>query len=247
SERERQDAEVALRERTRRLEAVQTVAVEIAREHDLATLLGLIIRRAMSLVNASWGDVYEWDPTQEVLLSRAWEGRSTAIAERRLRPGQGGAGLAAERRQSVLINDYRAWPGALERQPSDPLLTAFLAEPIVYQDRLVGVLCVGHETPGAAFTEQDQQQLNIFAAQAAIAIENARLYADLDRRLERLQTLIRLTQLISSALDMEELLHEIAKAAAGLVGAPEASFWVADEAAQRLEVRAWANPAFGRG
>ena len=50
------------------------------------------------------------------------------------------------------------------------------------------------------------------ADQAGIAIENARLYETLETRADRLRTLARLNQLISSSLDMDAVLHEIARA-----------------------------------
>jgi len=245
SEREREAAEAALRERTRRLEAVQTVTTEIARERDLSTLLQLIIGRASALVGAPSGTVFVWDAQRQVLVPQAWQGRPPQIAAHRLRLGETVAGLAAEWRDTVVINDYRAWSSTADQVAEESETTALLAEPILYQDRLVGVICVGHETEGASFDDQDREQLRIFAAQAAIGIENARLYEDIGGRVMRLQSLSRLTQLISSSLDMNALLHEVAQAAATLVGAPEASFWVVDETRQRLELRAWSASGIG--
>jgi signal transduction histidine kinase/HAMP domain-containing protein len=245
SERERESAEAALRERTRRLEAVQTVTTEIARERDLSKLLQLIMGRACALVGAPAGTVFVWDARHQVLVPQAWQGRTPPSAARRVRLGELATGLAAETRDTVIINDYRAWSGTGGRVREAINITALLAEPILYQDRLVGVICVRHEAEGAAFDDQDREQLQIFAAQAAIAIENARLYEEIGARIMRLQSLSRLTQLISSSLDMDALLHEVAQAAATLVGAPEASFWVVDETRQRLELRAWSASGIG--
>jgi len=245
SERERQEADRALRDRTRRLESVQAVATEVARERDLTALLALIIGRATTLVGAPSGTVFVWDEAAQVLVPRAWQGRAPWIATWRLRLGEGAPGQAAARRETVLVNDYQTWPQAPASVLAETTITAVVAEPIVYQDRLVGVISVSHETAGASFSAADCEQLTIFAAQAAIAIENARLYEDLDRRLDRLRALIRLAQLISSSLDMDALLHEIAQAAATLTGAPEASFWIVDEAARRVELRAWSDTGLG--
>jgi signal transduction histidine kinase/CheY-like chemotaxis protein len=242
---ERAHAQERLQGRTHRLEAVQTVTTEIARERDLTALLQLIIGRATRLVDAPSGTVFVWDESGQVLVPRAWQRRAPWISARRLRLGQGAPGLAAERREPVLVNDYRNWPAAPPQVLAASRITALLAEPILYQDRLVGVLSVSREVAGEGFTEEDQQQLAIFAAQAAIALENARLYEDLERRLTRLQTLTRLTHLISSSLDMDVLLQEIAQAAATLMSAPEASFWAVDEAGQRVRLITWANSGSG--
>ena len=76
------------------------------------------------------------------------------------------------------------------------------------------------------------------ADQAGIAIENARLYETLEARADRLRTLARLNQLISSSLDMDAVLREIARAAATLTGAPVVRFYIADEATQTLQAHA---------
>jgi len=70
-------------------------------------------------------------------------------------------------------------------------------------------------------------------------------YEQLLARLERLQTLTRVNRLISSSLDLDAVLSEIARAAADLMGAAVASFWLADEAQQWLELRAFSDEALG--
>ena len=84
----------------------------------------------------------------------------------------------------------------------------------------------------------DCELLGLFADQAVTAIENARLYETLETRADRLRTLARLNQLISSSLDMDAVLREIAGAAATLTGAPVVRFHIADEATQTLEAHA---------
>src|SRR5439155_15594845 len=93
---ERQEAQERLQGRTRRLEAVQTVTTEIARERDLSTLLQLIIGRASALVGAPSGTVFVWDAERQVLVPQAWQGRPPQVAAHRLRLGETVAGLAAE-------------------------------------------------------------------------------------------------------------------------------------------------------
>jgi GAF domain-containing protein len=66
-----------------------------------------------------------------------------------------------------------------------------------------------------------------------------------DRRLARLQGLVRLSDLIASSLDLDEVLREIARAAAQLMEAAAVGFWVADETARTLEVRAFLDDQLG--
>ena len=65
-----------------------------------------------------------------------------------------------------------------------------------------------------------------------------------DRRLARLQALARLSGVIASSLDLDQVLSEIARAAAQLMEAPAVGLWVADEAARTLEPRAFSDERF---
>jgi signal transduction histidine kinase len=67
----------------------------------------------------------------------------------------------------------------------------------------------------------------------------------LEARLCRLQTLTRLNQIVSSSLDMDDVLHEIAQAAATLMNAQVASFWLVDAAACTLEARTFSDEVMG--
>jgi len=236
---EHRRAEQALAERIKQAEAVRMVTAEVTRELDLTTLLGLITRRAVELIEAATsGVVYLWDEVPEVLTVRAWHGREEWMREVRLRLGEGIAGTVAQRREGLLVNDYQTssyvHPFFMERLGA----TAVVAEPLLYRDRLVGVIAISNEGKEQPFTALDRELLSLFADQAATAIENARLYEKVETRADRLHTLARLNQLISSSLDMDAVLQEIARVAATLTGAPVVHFFIADEATQTLEAHA---------
>jgi PAS domain S-box-containing protein len=184
---ERLAAEAELRGRTEQLEAVRTVSAEIARELDLTAVLELINRRTLDLVRADGGAIYLWDETGQVLIPTSWRGFGDWMRQLRLRPGEGVTGTVAARREGLLVNDFRTSPYAtpfwLERSPH----VAALVEPLVYRDRLVGVHAVTRNDPAQPFTAADQHVLRLLATQAAIAIENAQLFTELDRSYRELQ------------------------------------------------------------
>jgi PAS domain S-box-containing protein len=173
---ERKRAEQALSERIKQMEAVRSVTAEIIRELDLTTLLGLISARAVELVEAATsGVVYLWDEAAKVLIPQASHGRGW-LQEVRLRLGEGLVGTVAQRREGLLVNEYQsslyAHPLFVQRLG----LKAVVAEPLLYRNQLVGVIAISNEGIGHSFTVQDRELLAVLAAQAAIAIENARLY-----------------------------------------------------------------------
>ncbi len=173
-----QNAQLHREEQRRRqqLEAVRAVAAEITRELDLTLLLQLIIRRAVDLTGAQAGSLSLWDEGAQILRHRAWVGYDDWLANVTLRPGEGVKGAVAQRRAGMIVNDYPASPVAYPPFVERLGTTAVLAEPLLYQNRLLGVVSVDMREPGRRFSGEDRKVLALFADQAAVAIENARLH-----------------------------------------------------------------------
>src|SRR6266487_2456277 len=98
--------------------------------------------------------------------------------------GKGIVGYAAEQRQAVLVRDVKKDPRYIETNPET---RSELAVPLIYKDKVIGVLDLEHTKRGF-FTDDHQRTITTLAAQIAIAIENARLYEEIarqERRLER--------------------------------------------------------------
>jgi len=98
--------------------------------------------------------------------------------------GKGIVGYAAQHREAVLVRDVKKDPRYIDTNPET---RSELAVPLIYQDKVIGVLDLEHTKRGF-FTEDHQRTITTLAAQLAIAIENARLYEHIarqERRLER--------------------------------------------------------------
>src|SRR5713101_285120 len=220
---ERKHAEEALAVRIAQMEAVCAVAEEITRELDLPTLLELIIRRAMDLLHADNSTIYLWDEATHTVMPRAWCHVGEWISEVRLRPGEGLVGTVAQRREGMIVNEYQQSPYAMHVYLPYVGQSAIVAEPLLYRDRLVGVLLVAHAQPGRHFTPQDRELLAVLAAQAAVAIENARLFEESAQRQAWLTSILEMNKRIAMSEDMPSLLSRIATEAARLVGAEGAN------------------------
>ena len=227
-------AEQALITRTRQLEAVRAVSAEITRELDLPTLLGLIHRRAAELVGAVSGVVYLWDEAAQLLVPQAWHGIGDWFKEMRLRLGEGIAGMVAERRTGMIVNDYRSWPHAIAFTLERSGITAIIAEPLLYRDRLLGGITSNAEQSKGSFTENDRELLALFATQAAMAIENARLYAATEARAAELETFREIDQAITARLELSAVLEAVVAGAMRLLDTQHAQIILWDEATQSL-------------
>src|SRR5215510_11711094 len=199
----RKQAEDALAVRIAQMQAMHTIAEEITRELDLSTVLDLIVQRAIDLLRAARSIIYLWDEGTHMLCPRAWYNTSEQLSDVRLKLGEGVAGVVAQRREGLIINDYQHPPYAHLTIVQLPAPAAMIAEPLVYRDQLVGVLVVMHDEPGRCFTLQDREPLAVLAAQATVAIENARLFQDSTRRQAWLATILDINKRIATNEDME--------------------------------------------
>src|SRR5580692_6519330 len=120
--------------------------------------------------------------------------------------GRGLVGQAAETRQAVLVPDVSKDPRYIE---SNPETRSELAVPLIYKDKVIGVLDLEHTRRGF-FTDDHRRTMMTLAAQVAIAIENARLYEEIarqERRLERDLALARELQMRLLPQTLPKLAH----------------------------------------
>jgi len=178
-----QDRTATLTRRSHLLEAVRAITSEIAGELHLSEVLGLITRRAVTLLGGMAGDVYLWHDDTEELVPAAWVNEGDYMRDVRVRLGEHLAGRVAAQRQGIIVNDYQTRPEANPVLRAEGKVAAAVMEPLLYRDRLVGVITVDRDAAGGPFTPEDQRALQLLAGHAAIAIENARLYGAAQREL----------------------------------------------------------------
>ncbi|HTU02717.1 MAG TPA: GAF domain-containing protein, partial [Candidatus Sulfotelmatobacter sp.] len=217
----RKQAEEALARRTRHLEAVQAIGEEITRELDPPHLLDLILARAMELVGTGSGTLYRWDEAARVLVPATSRGLGDWYRSVRLELGQGVAGTVAQRRDALVVNDLPASPYVLPQlqalHPEAAEVRTSLGVPLLYQDRLLGVLLVRDKHTGEPFGEADVQILRLLAPAAAIAIENAHLYSVAQTHARQLARLTTLTRTLAAQLVPEQAIAEILAAVPALL------------------------------
>jgi PAS domain S-box-containing protein len=240
------DRTVTLQRRTSQLEAVRAVSEEIARELDLETLLGLVIRRAVETSDAHAGTLWLWDEGAQLLVAAATHGLGGAEGQQR-RLGEAVAGTVAQRREGLIVNDYRTSPYAYPAALEHTRIAAALSEPLMYRDRLLGVITVDRHAPGNIFTDKERETLRLFSTQAAIAIENARLHEATVHRRQELEALLQAMRSVMSDLDLDEILDRIVVQAQEISGAPHVKVLLLDQPAGVLRVGAARGTASSPG
>jgi sigma-B regulation protein RsbU (phosphoserine phosphatase) len=144
--------------------------------------------------------------------------------------GEGVTGAAALRGEPVLVGDVRNDPRYLR---SVDAVRTELAVPMTARNRLVGVIDL-ESTRLNAYSEYDRALLRLIAARVAIAIENARLYARVERQNRTLKTLANISREFSSILDLNELLSKIASTMRTLINYDAFSILAVDQEARAL-------------
>jgi signal transduction histidine kinase/PAS domain-containing protein len=146
---------------------------------DPRDLLASILRRSINLLDAQAGVVYARGRRGDELDVVVSEGLRRDYTGSLIHVGEGLAGLVAQTGQGRVIDDYRAYP-AHSAIYDDETVTAIISVPLAHHGQVVGVLDVLDDAERRTFTDDDLWLLELFAAQAAQAMENARMYVELE-------------------------------------------------------------------
>jgi len=207
------------------------------------TLLTGVAEEAMRLLGVDNAGFRLLDGNELVVAGLAGTASATMLRPR-IKVGESLSGQVVAQGRAI-VGHMDALPGLMpEHMAADRRLgyTHFMGLPLRAGERIIGVLTFRARR---AFGRRDQEVAEAFAGQAAVAIEHARLYREAAQQAERLRSLARLGQLVSSSLDTDEVLAGIARAAAALMGVPVVSVWVAETERETLRVRAFSDEPMG--
>src|SRR6195256_4520996 len=173
------------------------------------------------------------EKTQE-LRFRFQVGYPADFAERsRIKVGEGVTGLAAQTRQTVLINDVRTDARYIAGVPN---VCAELAVPLITKNRVIGVIDLEAREPGS-FTEEHSRLLTLIASRMAAVIENAQLYTRTTRQARILLLLNEISRDLTSILNLDELLARIAELLRRLIDYQMFSILLLDATGETLQHR----------
>jgi signal transduction histidine kinase/DNA-binding response OmpR family regulator len=168
------------------LKALGEVGAAVSSTLDVDTVLTTIVTHANKLAGTQAGVIYDYDEATEELRPRATSGyaEETADALRRnpLRKGEGVTGLAVTQRHPIQVPDIaveRAYHSRVFDLMVERGFRAVLAVPLIREDQVMGALTVTRTQPGE-FSPEVINLLTTFASQSALAMQNARLFHQLE-------------------------------------------------------------------
>jgi PAS domain S-box-containing protein len=166
----------AERQRADEQEALRATMADLSAQLELAKLLQAVLERAVSLLHVSHGELAIYDAAAqelEIVASHNVGKRDTTGT--RMALGEGAMGHAARNGEPLIIDNYLEWAGR-SQQYAQVDFHAVMVAPLLMGGHLVGAVAFMDRDPDRRFGPDDLRLLNLFAPQAAIAIENARLF-----------------------------------------------------------------------
>lgn len=191
------------RRRADEQEALLASLADLSAELELSRLLKAVLGRAVGLLGASGGELAIFDEGRRELEIVANHNIGKESTGTRMALGEGAMGRVAQTHEPLIISDYQQW---LARSPQYGTVTAHavMVAPLLIGSRLVGTIATVHTDPARHFTPYDLRLLNMFAPQAAIAIENARLYTSAQREKEYFEQILLNSPVAIIVLDLEQ-------------------------------------------
>jgi PAS domain S-box-containing protein len=166
----------AERQRADEQEALGATMADLSAQLELSTLLQAVLKRAVTLLHVSHGELAIYDAAaQELEIVANHNVGKHDTTGTRMAVGEGAMGHVARTREPLIIDNYREWAGH-SPQYAQVDFHGVMVAPLLIGGQLVGAIAFMDRDPTRRFGADDLRLLNLFAPQAAIAIENARLF-----------------------------------------------------------------------
>ena len=211
----------AVRAEPGRLRRLVEAGIALTSELSLEALLQRLVDVAAELTDARYAALGVIDPA-----GRGLEGFYTAgvdvetkVAIGELPRGRGLLGVLIREATTLRLHDIADDPRSVGFPLNHPSMRTFLGVPIVLRGVAYGNLYLTEKAGGQDFTSEDEELTQLLAAQAAVAIENARLYESSTRWLRQLEGLNEIGAALASEVELEPLLDLVARRMRELVGA----------------------------
>ncbi|MEP7356452.1 MAG: GAF domain-containing protein, partial [Anaerolineales bacterium] len=200
-------------ERARQLSMLNELSTSMASSLELVPLLERIVNSSMGMIGCEAASLFLTDDdTGEYVFSVAAGPVSQNLIGMRIAPGKGFVGEAIETGTVVIVNDVQNNPRWFRGsdQTTGFVTQALMVVPLRRGEHTIGALEVINKRNGSPFNDEERALLAAFAGQAAVAIENARLFAETEQaltdRVGELSMMQRIDRELNAALDVQRVM-----------------------------------------
>jgi two-component system, NarL family, sensor histidine kinase DevS len=204
-----------------RLRVLVDAGIALSSELSLDTLLQRLVETAAELTGARYAALGVIDKSGQALERFLTTGidPETHAATGELPRGRGVLGVLIREARPLRLHDLADDPRSVGFPRNHPPMSTFLGVPILLRGVAYGNLYLTEKEGSADFTEEDEELTQMLATQAAVAIENARLYESSTRWLRQLESLNEIGNALASEIELEPLLGLVARRLRELVDA----------------------------
>src|SRR6266542_4721861 len=195
-----------------RLRALLEAGIALTSELSLDAVLQQLAETAAQLTGAEYAALGVIDPAGRELERFLVHGIDDEAARQigELPRGRGILGALIRDATPLRLHDLTQDPRSVGVPPGHPQMKTFLGVPILLRGVAFGNLYLTEKQGGADFTEEDEELVKLLAAQAAVAVENARLYETATRWSRQLEYLNEIGNALASEVELPALLELIA-------------------------------------
>jgi signal transduction histidine kinase/putative methionine-R-sulfoxide reductase with GAF domain len=194
--------------RARQLTSLNDVTRQLTSTLETEPLLQSILQSAVEILNCQAGSLLLVDETNDELVFRSVVSPvASDLMGKRMPADRGVAGKSMKTGEPIIVNDVSRFPEWFSKPDKDTGFSThgLLVIPLKIKDRVIGVIEVINKKDGSIFSKEDQELLSTFAPQAAVAIDNARLYTMTDQalaaRVEELSVMQRIDRELNASLE----------------------------------------------
>ena len=225
--------------RAEQLAVVNRIASAASATLCLADLMATVHEEIAFVFQADGFFVALYDRDTNELDYRFQVDQGVQVPPERLPLGEGPSSIVISEKRSLVIRNDREWDSLLPT-PQLPGMTrpagSWLGAPMLAGERVVGVISVQAHRPHA-WGEADQMLLFTIADQVTMALDNARLFDELEQRVQELEALYKADAKLYRRLDLDQVLQTLVDIALDILQADKGSLMVWDDHRERLVVR----------
>ncbi|MBI4671843.1 MAG: GAF domain-containing protein [Chloroflexi bacterium] len=194
--------------RVAQVNTLRDIGQRLASSLDLNEVLDAVCESALRIVNATDAHIFLYDEDLEQFSKGigVWRDGHRGTVVNTPRP-EGLSAYVAHTKQPLILNDAENHPLFQSLQARAWTVKAIAGFPVIKSDRLIAVMNIAFLEPHE-FSADEQQALHVLADQAAIAIDNARLYLQVQRKIQELSALNAVTQSAAQLTDISALLND---------------------------------------
>lgn len=218
----------------RELTLLNQVSEAMSTTLDLDALLRIALEQSLAVVGADAGSlmlINEETDRLEIAASRGLEMKLVENTSQQV--GESIAGWVAQHGEAVLVTDAHA-DSRFQMPFFRDNISCAASVPLKAKGAVIGVLNVNTKRADKTFDERDIELLTTVANQMAVAIENARLYARVNRRTKQLDGLLQISRTITATLNLDEVLKRLGDEVCKLFGMDVCVVLILDELSGRF-------------